>query len=94
MKRNLVLIAIVLFITGLPLFLYHPSEFDGTDGQAQEAVQSIEPEYKQWIDFVWKPSSGEMESFLFAVQAALGAGVVGYFLGFARGKSTQDKERL
>ncbi len=34
---------------------------------------------------LWEPPSPEIESLLFAVQAALGAGVLGYYFGRRRG---------
>ena len=40
-----------------------------------------------------EPPSGEIESLLFALQAAIGAGFIGYFIGYTRGKSKQKKEK-
>ncbi len=39
-----------------------------------------------------KPSGGEVETFLFAVQAAIGAGVTGYILGLYKGRSEKQKQ--
>jgi cobalt/nickel transport protein len=33
-----------------------------------------------------EPQSGEIETFFFALQAAIGAGIVGYYLGFVKGR--------
>ncbi len=38
-------------------------------------------DYEPWFESLWKPPSGEIESLLFASQAALGAGVIGYYIG-------------
>lgn len=41
----------------------------------------INPDYEPWFSSLYEPASGEIESLLFAVQAALGAGVAGFILG-------------
>jgi cobalt/nickel transport protein len=44
-------------------------------------VNEIDPSYRPWFSPVFRPSSGEIESGLFALQAALGAGYFGFALG-------------
>ena len=41
--------------------------------------------YHPWFNSVWTPPSPEIESLLFALQAAFGAIIIGYFLGYYRG---------
>jgi cobalt/nickel transport protein len=55
--------------------------FAGADGQAEDLVGTIAPSYKPWVNPLMEPASGEIESLLFALQAALGAGFIGYWLG-------------
>jgi len=62
------------------------AEFAGADGQAMETVAVLNPDYEPWFGFIWEPSP-EIASGLFALQAALGAGVLGYYLGFRRGQA-------
>ena len=50
--------------------------------------------FKQIINFLFEPASGEIESLLFASQAALGAGIVGYYIGTTRTKKKMRDERL
>ena len=45
-----------------------------------------------WFIPVFEPGSGEIESGLFALQAALGAGILGYALGNLRGRSVAKAE--
>lgn len=92
MKRaNLILLAIVLLLAVLPLLLPVPGglkePFAGADDQGMEAIAAINPDYKPWFQPLWEPPNGEIESLLFALQAALGAGVLGYYLGFKRGQA-------
>ena len=68
------------------------AEFAGTDGQAMATVTALNPDYQPWFDFIWEPPA-EIASGLFALQAALGAGVLGYYLGFKRGQRQGQRKR-
>jgi cobalt/nickel transport protein len=84
------LLAVVVMLAVVPLFLNPGSEFGGADGAASEAIAEIDPSYQPWFEPIWSPPGGETESLLFALQAALGAGVIGYFFGLKRGQSTRQ----
>ncbi|WP_198002032.1 energy-coupling factor ABC transporter substrate-binding protein [Archaeoglobus veneficus] len=62
-------------------------EWSGADDKAEEAITEINPNYEPWFSPLWEPPSGEIESLLFSLQAAIGAGIIGYFLGYNRGKA-------
>lgn len=64
--------------------------FGGTDGAAADAI--AESGYKPWFTSLFQPT-GEIESGLFALQAALGAGVLGFALGWYRCKSKLTKSQ-
>lgn len=87
MKKNVLLIALVVILAIFPLFLQKGAEFGGSDDQAEAAISKIDASYQPWFSSIWEPPSGEIESLLFCLQAAIGAGFVGYFIGFSRGKS-------
>lgn len=84
-KQNIILLILVLFLAVLPLYLQKEAEFGGADDQASNMVSEINPDYKPWFESVWKPPSSEVESFLFALQASIGAGFIGYFFGYLKG---------
>ncbi len=84
---NLILIAIVIGLAILPLVIVKDAEFGGADGQAEEAIGEINADYEPWFSSFFEPASGEIESLLFALQAAIGAGIVGYGLGYMKGQS-------
>jgi len=80
------LLVLVAVLTVLPLYLHPSSEFGGADGAAEEAIAEVQPEAKPWFSPLWAPPGGEVESLLFALQAALGAGVIGFYFGLKRGE--------
>ena len=93
-------IVAVLLLTALPLWLVprpaigpdgQPGQiFIGADSVAQKAIEEIAPDYKPWFAPLLEPASGEIASLLFALQAAIGAGIIGYWLGAA---VTREKMR-
>ncbi|RCV52041.1 energy-coupling factor ABC transporter substrate-binding protein [Marinitenerispora sediminis] len=76
------LIAVLPLLIGAGRHLAEP--FAGADGQAEEAVGELAPDYRPWFAPLYEAPSGEIESGLFALQAAIGAGVIGYYFGAAR----------
>ncbi|WP_374382770.1 energy-coupling factor ABC transporter substrate-binding protein [Dongia sp.] len=93
LKRNLLLIAAVIALAILPLAMHGTSAtFSGSDGQAETAIGEIAPGYTAWAQPIWEPPSGEIESLLFALQAAIGAGLLGYYFGRKRGLSEAKGE--
>jgi len=61
--------------------------FVGTDSQAEGVIQQLAPDYQPWAVPLMEPPSGEIESLLFALQAVLGAGFIGYYVGVRRERS-------
>jgi len=94
--RNSLLLLAVALLTALPLWLYQPEEgeeaFAGADNKAQAQITRIAPEYEPWFKPLLEPASGEIASLLFALQAALGAGVLGYWLGSSVTRQRLKKE--
>jgi cobalt/nickel transport protein len=76
----------VLALVGLSLTLGGASEFTGTDTQAVTAIREQDPGYDAWFSSLLPPLSPSVESGLFAAQAALGGGLLGYVLGRLRGR--------
>ena len=67
---NILLVAAVVALFAVPV-LFVPGEYAGSDGQAGEAIEATG--YQPWFSPVWEPPSGEIESGIFAMQAAAGA---------------------
>lgn len=87
MKQNLPLIILVVLLTVFPLIYLAgtDAEFGGADGAAEEMIGEINPEYEPWFESFWEPS-GETESLLFALQAAIGSGIIFYAFGYWKGR--------
>lgn len=90
-KKNLILLLGVILLAVLPLYFVQ-GEYGGADGEAEGAIQEIDKSYEPWFESLWEPPSGEIESLLFALQAAIGAGVICYYIGYQIGKSKKKEE--
>lgn len=87
-QGNWWLILSVIMLTVLPL-IFVKGNFEGADGQAEELITEIQPSYEPWFEPFIEPASGEIESLLFASQAAIGAGVIGYIIGLYKGRNNE-----
>lgn len=79
------LIFAVVAIAVLPL-IFVRGEYGGADGEAEEAITEIQPDYEPWFGGIFEPPSGEIESLLFVSQAAIGSGIIGYVIGLYKGR--------
>jgi cobalt/nickel transport protein len=92
--KNLVAIALVaaLFVVFGVSFAIgglhtNPDErFVGTDSAATAQIQAANPGYQPWFTPFFQPQSGEIESGLFALQAAIGGCVLGFAIGALWGR--------
>ena len=79
-KRSMWLLLATILLVVVPL-AFGTGSFTGSDDQASELIAQAKPGFAPWFQPFWEPPSGEIESLLFALQAALGAGVICYVLG-------------
>lgn len=91
LKKNLILAILVVVIAVVPLVFLKNAEFAGSDDKAEDAITQIDVNYKPWFSPIWEPPSGDIESLLFSLQAAIGSGVVCYYFGYVKGKSKKDE---
>ncbi|KFZ43801.1 energy-coupling factor ABC transporter substrate-binding protein [Anoxybacillus flavithermus] len=83
-NRILMFIAALLIV--FPLLVVRNTEFAGADVLAEEMIQQIAPNYEPWFDVFFEPPGGEVETLLFSLQAAFGAGIIGYIIGLYKGR--------
>ncbi|MFF0213556.1 energy-coupling factor ABC transporter substrate-binding protein [Streptomyces vinaceus] len=89
-RINGLLLLLVAALAVLPIALGmgegKEEPFAGADAQAESAITELKPDYEPWFSPLYEPPSGEVESALFALQAALGAGVLAYYFGVRKGR--------
>lgn len=90
---DVLLLVAVVAIFAVPLTLRLGTDgrpegaaYAGTDSAAVSTVEAIDPDYRPWFSPVFEPASGEVESGLFALQAAVGAGLLGFVVGRLSGR--------
>ncbi|MFF8839411.1 energy-coupling factor ABC transporter substrate-binding protein [Streptomyces sp. NPDC015130] len=97
-KINALLLLVVAALAVLPLALglgdHKEEPFTGADAEAETAITELQPDYEPWFSPLYEPPSGEIESALFALQAALGAGVLAYYFGVRRGRRQGEARAL
>ncbi|KZX15746.1 energy-coupling factor ABC transporter substrate-binding protein [Methanobrevibacter filiformis] len=94
-NMNIILLALVVILSIIPLAMYSglgedEGYFGGADGAASDVIEASG--YEPWFQSLWEPPSGEIESLLFALQAAIGAIIIGYFLGYWRAEAKHQKD--
>ena len=100
--QNILLVLGVIALGLLPLWLVErPAAepggeevaiFGGADDQAKDLIGKINPDYQPWFKPLIEPASGEIASMLFALQAAIGAGFIGYYIGVGRTREKMRRE--
>lgn len=91
-KWGVIIGAIILVVLFCIPFYTAPkdSEFGGTDAAVTEILE--EAGAQQWFEPLTEPAGPEVESGLFAMQAALGSGILFYCLGRMSGKRKAEKD--
>ena len=89
MKIKLEILTLGVIVLFIAAFAYVSSsqnhEWCGADGQAEDVISDLTGgTYIPWFQSIYQPPSGEIESLLFALQAAVGSLIIGYFLGYYR----------
>ncbi len=88
---NVLLLSGAVILSMAPVLMYQGKEFKATDSINVTAIEQVKPGYKPWFEPILKPSGGEIETFLFATQAAIGSGVTCYILGLYKGRTERRK---
>jgi cobalt/nickel transport protein len=97
-KYRLELLTILVVLAFCALFLYtssimHGAEFAGSDTVGSSLIAALtgkaEEEFQPIIG-QWVPPSGEIESALFALQAAIGGIMVGWVFGYWQGQKKKS----
>ncbi|PVX52166.1 cobalt/nickel transport protein [Balneicella halophila] len=88
---NIILLLLAIGVVIVSLLWGGNAEFGGTDNKAVDIIEASN--YRPWFDYILAPSSPVVESFLFSLQAAIGAGILFYCVGYFVGSKSKMDER-
>jgi cobalt/nickel transport protein len=96
MRLEIITLAVILLF--IAAFAYVSSsgnhDWSGADSQAKGVISDLTGgSYTPWYHSIYEPQSGEIESLLFALQAAIGSLIIGYFLGYYRALARVKSEK-
>ncbi len=80
----ILIIGVVLAIFILPFVINSSGSFSGTDGQGADQIKSSG--YTPWIQPLGYVPDATGEIVIFSLQVAIGAVIIGYFVGYLRAK--------
>lgn len=93
---NIMILVAVVLLAAVPLLTISSKNgeeiFQGADDRGQQMIMQIRPGYRPWFGGVWTPPSGEISNLFFALQGAIGAGTLCYYLGLKRGKAATARQ--
>lgn len=96
-KTSLILLSLVVIIGAYPYIIYpQGTDFTGVDEQALALINKEHPDYTVWRRTLWQPPNQSTENLLFALQAAVGLGVLLFSLSYLKNskKSSEDLREL
>jgi cobalt/nickel transport protein len=79
-KRTAIMISIIIGLVAFPL-LFESKDVSRPPSDDQGTEWVLSTGYVPWVHPLWEPPNSEMEAGLFAIQAALGAGIMGFVFG-------------
>jgi cobalt/nickel transport protein len=96
MSRKLEFIVLAVLSIFVAQFIYISSNTHAEYGGAEDKLAGVIEQitggiYKPIEKPIWEPPSAEIENLLFALQAAIGAGVIGTSLAITEPKATMKK---
>jgi cobalt transport protein len=89
-KYIIAIVSVILLIL-LPIALLPHAAFGGADDEAISMILQTETTYMPWLESIKLFDSSELMSSLFALQAAFGAAIIAYYIGYTKGKKQQAK---
>ena len=88
-RRTAIMMLIIICLVSFPLVFQSKNvSRPPSDDQGSEWILSTG--YTPWVNPLWEPPNSDIESGLFALEAAVGAGIMGYVFGIWH---TEEKMR-
>ena len=79
-RRTAIMLLIIIVLVAFPL-LFESKAVSAPSSDDQGPAWILSTGYIPWVHPLWEPPNSDMEAGLFALQAALGAGIMGYVFG-------------
>jgi cobalt/nickel transport protein len=92
-RKNIILVILLLGILSFLWMTNLNREPVGTDNQAVNLIENINPGYSPWFRLPWELPDKQTEGRLFALQAAVGSGLICFYLGYLMGRN-RGKENV
>lgn len=86
------LISVIGLVTAFVPNMIGTPEWNGADVAATNKITEMSNSYRPWFSPLWEPPSGEIETLLFSLQAAIGAGIIGYAAGLYTGRKEKKRD--
>ena len=90
-KRWAIMLLIVAVIIAIPLIFESKTLANSESSDDQGPTWILQTGYVPWIHSLWTPPNSDIEAGLFAMQAAIGAGIMGYVFGIFHEQSKARK---
>jgi len=94
-RRTTIMLLIIIGLIAFPL-IFESKAVSAPSSDDQGPTWILSTGYVPWIHPIWTPPNSDMEAGLFALQAALGAGIMGYIFGIwhVQAKIRRKEEEL
>jgi cobalt/nickel transport protein len=90
-RRTLIMVLIIIGLVAFPL-LFESKAVSAPSSDDQGPAWILSTGYIPWVNPLWEPPNSDMEAGLFAFEAAIGAGIMGYIFGMWHAQAKMRKK--
>lgn len=90
-RRTAIMVLIIIGLVAFPL-LFESKAVSAPSSDDQGPAWILSTGYIPWVHPLWEPPNSDMEAGLFALQAAFGAGIMGYIFGMWHAQARMRKK--
>ena len=91
-RRTVIMLLIIIGLVAFPL-LFESKAVSAPSSDDQGPAWILSTGYIPWVHPLWEPPNSDMEAGLFALQAAIGAGIMGYVFGIWHVQSNTRRKK-
>ena len=90
-RRTTIMLLIIITLIAYPL-IFESKAVSVPSSDDQGPAWILSTGYVPWVHPIWTPPNSDIEAGLFALQAALGAGIMGYIFGIWHAQARMRKK--